>query len=1017
MGVDRLDSDTLALYLSGRYDVHARLRVENGSGTLVDMQGRWISIQREFPNPDAPIGSLSVDLLRETDYEGSDSLAPMVQVSTWNRLNDGVTYSPLLITGRELRLSVALTAERGARPANNSALWYEVFRGHIAKVPGPRRDSHVISIRCNEYPGQLKVAKSETAYTYAAGIAVEAAIRQVLNNNGFTLLGMYTPVPSGKVLSTTYAPGRQKAVWDQVHELAQSIGWVLWPTYRAATNQTPSLTFFAPARDKTTPTLALADIAFRDFEQFEMDEEALRNVGYGQFTNLAGIREEVGPVVDSDSIARYGGVRRPFWISFAADSPVRKSADMMAVLEDAVSDSADPDVLATALVPAMPFVECASDLYTFPADARFFDTPQNYAPYAASFSLRADAPHSGQISLRGKPSAGYRTWRRFFSTSPIVDDPTLSDIYDVRLSDQNADGSALMTFKRGPGTYMVRGGARVFPLPRNDQTNVTLLLKDSDRMAVLSTDQLYVPAAPAGHYAMAAVHAYDAQFNPGEIAFVVNAERYATPAELAVVEQAAADATLAAAGAQAAADGKITTYFQPGQPTAEAVGDLWMDTDAGNKLYRWSGSTWVQVQDQAIVDAIAAAAEAQETADGKIVSFYQATTPTADGVGDLWTDTDDQNHLHRWNGSAWVSIRDGRIAIAQQTAEGAMDAADAAASAAAEAAAIADGKIDSYLQPTPPTGGKVGDFWVDSNDGNRLYRHNGTGWEESDDERIVQALIDAAGAQATADGKVTTFYSASPPTATATGDLWSDTDDNNHLYRWSGAAWVSIKPRLVGVRIASMAPDGSGGDVTVTVNVEENVATGLGGVQWRVDAGAWTNAVVGTGRSAVFDVDQTTSARALEVRGFRVIGDTSTVGQTEKATIPAYVGPPPGTAPPNVVGVNVVLQSTGSCESSQPLIFRVTPTFFGVTAGYHWAFDYSEQVSGVTSTPTFGTAADNLPFSTTYYDLSLPARVVAGGVGTAYDLGFRARVVHTASGNTASKDTFTMTETIDTCAL
>ncbi len=37
----------------------------------------------------------------------------------------------------------------------------------------------------------------------------------------------------------------------------------------------------------------------------------------------------------------------------------------------------------------------------------------------------------------------------------------------------------------------------------------------------------------------------------------------------------------------------------------------------------------------------------------------------------------------------------------------------------------------------------------------------------------AQAISDAATAQGTADGKVTTFYQDNAPTAEATGDLWS----------------------------------------------------------------------------------------------------------------------------------------------------------------------------------------------------------------------------------------------------
>ena len=108
----------------------------------------------------------------------------------------------------------------------------------------------------------------------------------------------------------------------------------------------------------------------------------------------------------------------------------------------------------------------------------------------------------------------------------------------------------------------------------------------------------------------------------------------------AIAEQAIADA----AGAQSTADGKIESFYQDTMPSG-SLGDFWIDTDDGNKLYRHDGTTFVEVQDDAIATAIADAAGAQATADGKIVTFYQDNAPTAEGVGDLWVDTNDSNKL------------------------------------------------------------------------------------------------------------------------------------------------------------------------------------------------------------------------------------------------------------------------------------------------------------------------------------------------------------------------------------
>jgi hypothetical protein len=124
------------------------------------------------------------------------------------------------------------------------------------------------------------------------------------------------------------------------------------------------------------------------------------------------------------------------------------------------------------------------------------------------------------------------------------------------------------------------------------------------------------------------------------------------------------EALESAATAQATADGKIESFYQATMPAGGSEGDLWIDTDDGNKLYRHNGITFIEVQDDAISTAITAASNAQATADGKVITFYQASAPTASAIGDLWFDTDDSNKLYRWSGSAWVEARDAAAAAA-----------------------------------------------------------------------------------------------------------------------------------------------------------------------------------------------------------------------------------------------------------------------------------------------------------------------------------------------------------------
>lgn len=179
-----------------------------------------------------------------------------------------------------------------------------------------------------------------------------------------------------------------------------------------------------------------------------------------------------------------------------------------------------------------------------------------------------------------------------------------------------------------------------------------------------------------------------------------------------------------AADAQATADGKVTTFYQDTEPIAEALGDLWVHTGEDNKLYRWSGSSWEVVQDKKIQEAVQKAEDAQATADGKIVTFYQSTPPTATAVGDLWVDTDDNNHLYRWDGTQWVDIQD-KSPIPDERIP---------------SAESWNKKNRTYYQDTPPTGThSLGDVWFDTSDHNRRHWWDGSKWVDAEDVSPIDA--------------------------------------------------------------------------------------------------------------------------------------------------------------------------------------------------------------------------------------------------------------------------------------
>lgn len=302
----------------------------------------------------------------------------------------------------------------------------------------------------------------------------------------------------------------------------------------------------------------------------------------------------------------------------------------------------------------------------------------------------------------------------------------------------------------------------------------------------------------------------------------------------------------------------------PTDLTDKDFGAIWYDTDDGNRQRFWDGDEWVDVSDQNVDDALQAAEEALTAAQQRVKLSYSATRPTGlfgndrvlwmdpnngyaaefwNGVswspyffgpeavgfdardiggiltsvglaapsnpitGDIWYNASQNNRPEVWNGTQWVIVRDGTIeAAALQAAQALADATEALSIAEA-AQATADGSIRTYYQSDPPWANGttqpdsvLGDMWFDQDDG-QAYRWNGTNWQLIEDSSIAVALAAAQSAQATADGKINSYYSTIAPTlngegvtlsADDTGDLWFDTDNGNKTSYWTGSAWAAL---------------------------------------------------------------------------------------------------------------------------------------------------------------------------------------------------------------------------------
>ena len=191
--------------------------------------------------------------------------------------------------------------------------------------------------------------------------------------------------------------------------------------------------------------------------------------------------------------------------------------------------------------------------------------------------------------------------------------------------------------------------------------------------------------------------------------------------------------------------GSATTHYQSTEPTGlgeENHGEMWVNSDdLSIWVWNWSGDsgTWIRVAGTAVdIDAALLAAlengllsEMRQQVDGMIETFYGPAEPVEPNEGDLWLDTTDPTNtiLKRYNGAGWAIFENPRIQQAYQIA--------------GTAAATADGKVRTFAQDEAPEDmvpEDVGDLWIDTNDGNKLYRWDGVEWVPLRDASIQDAL-------------------------------------------------------------------------------------------------------------------------------------------------------------------------------------------------------------------------------------------------------------------------------------
>ena len=246
----------------------------------------------------------------------------------------------------------------------------------------------------------------------------------------------------------------------------------------------------------------------------------------------------------------------------------------------------------------------------------------------------------------------------------------------------------------------------------------------------------------------------------------------------------------AAQQAQTTADGKNKIYYQNTQPglTGNKKGDTWFDTANGYKAYVWDGTKWSASPfgSSALSDAVnSSITTAGSNASTALANAAAAKTAADQAAKDAQTA---QSNASAAKTAADQAAKDleaaeknlaavtGRVDATEEeiaAAQAAVTTAQNKANAAAQAAATAQSTADTAKQNAATAQTKA----------------------DSAYSLADQAKKAAATAQTSADGKNTVFYQTAQPSTTGrkTGDTWFDTDDGNRIYRWDGSKWTAAQ--------------------------------------------------------------------------------------------------------------------------------------------------------------------------------------------------------------------------------
>jgi len=403
-----------ARFASGNFTVSYKVEIDRtGLGSWVDvttLQGRdWVRQITIRDGVDDPCAVATIGLQRSSWYL---SLAPLM---TTSQLNVGGT---LVTLAKKMRIWVYIGQYGKGSSAVPSAGWTLIFSGRIFNVDW---SSDEIQVEARDFggdivDGQIKAVKR---YAFPAANSAQTVMKAILDTwAGSTLPGTVALYSANGTTGTPFnaidSPGWSLKEYDQqempiyaaLDLISKQIGWVLKYRWNASANDFV-FTWFDPGRSNTTPAYTFAPSSYFGITECSIHLAEIRNEVRIFYTDAAG---QPQTYVNSDavSIAAYGGMTRSMKLAEEATSQINTAIEAAKMVNGALSDLAQPTMGHTVEMPLFWPVEVC-DVYKFSANYVHYDSDQTLAVTGFQHNIGPDKATT-TMNLRGKPSAGVRTW-------------------------------------------------------------------------------------------------------------------------------------------------------------------------------------------------------------------------------------------------------------------------------------------------------------------------------------------------------------------------------------------------------------------------------------------------------------------------------------------------------------------------------------------------------------------------------------------------------------------------------